>query len=157
MTSRGSPSRFLQSVLHNGVGRYICQLKRLTLIFSKDARNSLGARAFIEENVVDFAKQNPSIVMYVTPQKCSHPKIVAEYLNGAVREELVALKTAEEIVELVQKMANRSGLDIIRIRKPYHTDNPSIQGQWHPLLNKPPSLTVKPFESLPASHKEHPE
>uniref|UniRef100_A0A8C0TXK0 Mitochondrial ribosomal protein L43 n=1 Tax=Cyanistes caeruleus TaxID=156563 RepID=A0A8C0TXK0_CYACU len=64
-------------------------------------------------------------------------------LNGTVREELIASKTSEEIVQLATKMANQSGLDIIRIRKPFHTDNPSVQGQWHPLTNKPSILTVQ--------------
>lgn len=145
MTARGSPSRFLQSVLHNGVGRYVCQLKRLTLIFSKDAQPSLGAREFIEEKVVDFAKQNPGIVVYISPKPCRVPKLVGEYLNGSLREEAINSKTAEEIQQLIQKMASQSGLDIIRIRKPYHTDNPSIQGQWHPFINKPTSINLRSF------------
>ncbi|XP_075072356.1 large ribosomal subunit protein mL43 [Mixophyes fleayi] len=148
MTARGSPSRFLQSVLHNGLGRYVCQLKRLTLTFSKDAQPARGAREFIEEKIVDFAKQNPSIVVYVSPKQIAVPKLVGEYLNGAIREEDINSKTAEEITELVQKMANQSGLDIIRLRKPYHTDNPSIQGQWHPFTNKPSSINVKSFDAL---------
>ncbi|EHB18509.1 39S ribosomal protein L43, mitochondrial [Heterocephalus glaber] len=45
--------------------------------------------------------------------------------------------SVEEIATLVQKLADQSGLDVIRIRKPFHTDNPSIQGQWHPFTNKP--------------------
>ncbi|KFV51272.1 hypothetical protein N328_04277, partial [Gavia stellata] len=61
-------------------------------------------------------------------------------VNGTVREELIASKTSEEIVQLATKLA---GLDIVRIRKPFHTDNPSIQGQWHPLTNKPSILTVQ--------------
>lgn len=44
MTARGTPSRFLQSVLQNGVGRYVCQLKRISLIFSKKGQGSLGVR-----------------------------------------------------------------------------------------------------------------
>ncbi|XP_068111392.1 large ribosomal subunit protein mL43 [Hyperolius riggenbachi] len=139
MTARGSPSRFLQSVLQNGVGRYVCQLKRVTLTFSKDAQPSRGVREFIEEKIVDLAKQNPSVVMYVNPKPCRVPKLVAEYLNGSVREEAINRKTAEEIAELVQKMANQSGLEIIRIRKPQHSDNTSIQGQWHPFINQPSS------------------
>ncbi|XP_043912422.1 39S ribosomal protein L43, mitochondrial [Protopterus annectens] len=148
MTARGTASRFLQSVLQNGVGRYICQLKRITLIFSKDAQTSLGAREYIEEHVVDFARRNPSVVLYVTPKRCRVPKIVAEYLNGAVKEEEVNSKTSEEIAQLIQKMANQSGLDIIRIRKPYHTDCPSIQGQWHPFVNKPSMFNIKDFEKV---------
>lgn len=140
MTSRGTPSRFLQSVLQNGVGRYVCQLKRISIIFSRKAQSSLGVREFIEEEVVDYAKKNPSTVVYVSPQTCRIPKIVAEYLNGNVKEEIVTNKTSQQILELVTKMTNQSGLDIIRIRKPFHTDSPSIQGQWHPFTNRPPSI-----------------
>ncbi|XP_036936401.1 39S ribosomal protein L43, mitochondrial [Acanthopagrus latus] len=140
MTSRGTPSRFLQSVLQNGVGRYVCQLKRVSLIFSKKAQSSLGVREFIEEGVVDYAKKNPSTVVYVSPQASRIPKIVAEYLNGSVREEIITNKTSPQISELLTKLTNQSGLDIIRIRKPFHTDSPSIQGQWHPFTNRPPSI-----------------
>lgn len=140
MTSRGTPSRFLRSVLHNGVGRYVCQLKRVSIMFSKKAQSSLGVREFIEEGVVDYAKKNPSTVVYVSPQSSTTPKIVAEYLNGNVREEIIAMKTAPQISELLTKLTNQSGLDIIRIRKPFHTDSPSIQGQWHPFTNRPPSV-----------------
>ncbi|XP_020773948.1 39S ribosomal protein L43, mitochondrial [Boleophthalmus pectinirostris] len=140
MTSRGTPSRFLKSVLQNGVGRYVCQLKRVSIIFSKNAQSSLGVRDFIEEGVVDYAKKNPGTVVYVSPQTSRIPKIVAEYLNGNVREEIVTSKTAPQISELLTKLTNQSGLDIIRIRKPFHTDTPSIQGQWHPFTNRPPSI-----------------
>uniref|UniRef100_A0A8C5R7B3 Large ribosomal subunit protein mL43 n=1 Tax=Leptobrachium leishanense TaxID=445787 RepID=A0A8C5R7B3_9ANUR len=146
MTARGTPSRFLQSVLHNGLGRYVCQLKRVSLIFSKDAQTSLGTREFIEEKVLDFAKANPSVVLYVSPEKCRVPKLVAEYLNGSVREEGLNRMSADDIHQLIQKMANQSGLEIIRIRKPQHTDNPSIQGQWHAFTNKPTSVNIKTFE-----------
>ncbi|KAF3704178.1 39S ribosomal protein L43, mitochondrial [Channa argus] len=150
MTARGTPSRFLRSVLQNGVGRYVCQLKRITIIFSKNAQSSLGVRDFIEDGVVDYAKKNPGTVVYVSPQSCRIPKIVAEYLNGNVREETVTCKTAQQISELVSKLTNQSGLDIIRIRKPFHTDNPSIQGQWHPFTNRPPFIgPIKPQKQDP--------
>lgn len=58
-------------------------------------------------------------------------------VNGAVREESLNAKSVEEVTALVKKLANQSGLDIIRIRKPFHTDSPSVQGQWHPFTNKP--------------------
>uniref|UniRef100_A0AAV2LJZ4 Large ribosomal subunit protein mL43 n=1 Tax=Knipowitschia caucasica TaxID=637954 RepID=A0AAV2LJZ4_KNICA len=95
---------------------------------------------FIEEGVVDYAKANPGTVVYVSPQGSRIPKIVAEYLNGKVREEIITSKTAPQISELLTKLTNQSGLDIIRIRKPFHTDAPSIQGQWHPFTNRPPSI-----------------
>lgn len=139
MTARGTPSRFLRSVLQNGVGRYVCQLKRISLIFSKNAQSSLGARNFIEEGVVDYAKGNPGTVVYISPEPCRIPKLVAEYLNGNVREEIITGKTSQEISNLMTKLTNQSGQDIIRIRKPYHTDSPSIQGLWHPFTNRLPS------------------
>ncbi|XP_069560781.1 large ribosomal subunit protein mL43 [Brachyistius frenatus] len=140
MTSRGTPSRFLKSVLQNGVGRYVCQLKRVSLIFSKKGQSSLGARDFIEEGVVDYAKKNPGTVVYVSPQPIRVPKIVAEYLNGAVREEIITSKTSPQISELLTKLTGQSGLEVIRIRKHFHTDSPSVQGQWHPFTNRPPSI-----------------
>ncbi|GCC19767.1 large ribosomal subunit protein mL43 [Chiloscyllium punctatum] len=156
MTARGSASRFLQSVLQNGVGRYICQLKRITLVFSKDAPSSRGVREFIEEGVVDFAKQNPGVMVYVTAKQCNVPKLVGEYLNGSVREEPLNRKNADEVGQLIQKMASQSGLDIIRIRKPYHTDNPSIQSQWTPFTNKPSVLNVHDFEQVKGRSKGKP-
>ncbi|XP_051883673.1 39S ribosomal protein L43, mitochondrial isoform X2 [Pristis pectinata] len=123
MTARGTASRFLQGVLHNGVGR-----------------------EYIEEGVIDFARQNPGIVLYVTEKKCHVPKLVGEYLNGAVREESLSSKTAREVAQLIQKMATQSGLDKIRIRKPYHTDSPSVQGQWNPFINKPTALNLQDFK-----------
>lgn len=44
MTGRGTPNRFLTSVLHNGLGRYVQQLQRLSLSLSRDAPPSRGAR-----------------------------------------------------------------------------------------------------------------
>ncbi|KGL87385.1 hypothetical protein N301_14668, partial [Charadrius vociferus] len=62
---------------------------------------------------------------------------------GTGRQGLNASKTSEEMLQLATKLAGQSGLDIIRIRKPFHTNNPSVQGQWHPLTNKPSALTVR--------------
>ncbi|XP_028331783.1 large ribosomal subunit protein mL43 isoform X1 [Gouania willdenowi] len=140
MTSRGTTSRFLKSVLQNGVGRYVCQLKRVSILFSKKNQGSLGVRDFIEDGIVDYAKKNPGTVVYVSPQPARVPKIVAEYLNGNVKEEIITNKTSLEISQLMTKLTNQSGLDIIRIRKPFHTDSPSIQGLWHPFTNRPPAI-----------------
>ncbi|KAM4851777.1 large ribosomal subunit protein mL43 [Thomomys bottae] len=137
MTARGTPSRFLTSVLHNGLGRYVQQLQRLSFSLSRDASSSRGVREYVEQAVIDFARRNPGVVIYVNPRPCQVPTVVAEYLNGSTREESLKCMSVEEITTLVQKLANQSGLDIIRIRKPFHTVNPSIQGQWHPFTNKP--------------------
>ncbi|XP_054974867.1 39S ribosomal protein L43, mitochondrial [Sorex araneus] len=150
MTARGTPSRFLTSVLHNGLGRYVQQLQRLSFTLSRDGPSSRGAREFVEQAAIDFARRNPGVVLYVNPRPCCVPRVVAEYLNGAVHEESLHGKSLEEIGALVQKLAARSGLDVIRIRKPFHTDNPSIQGQWHPFTNKALAAGgLRPRESPP--------
>ncbi|XP_019411586.1 PREDICTED: 39S ribosomal protein L43, mitochondrial [Crocodylus porosus] len=143
MTGRGTSSRFLASVLRNGLGRYVCQLQRLSLVFSPASPSSRGARDYVEEKVVDFARSNPGIVVYVNPKDCRGPTVVAEYLNGTVREESIANRTVEDIAQLICKLASQSGLEIIRIRKPFHTNHPSIQGQWHPFTNKPSGLGLQ--------------
>lgn len=143
MTGRGAPSRFLAAVLGSGLGRSVRQLQRLQLLFSPAAPDARGARQFVEEAAAEFARRHPEVVLYVRPGGGPAPVLLAEYLNGTVREELIANKTSEEIAQLATKLANQSGLDIVRIRKPFHTDNPSVQGQWHPLTNKPLALLVR--------------
>lgn len=79
MTARGTASRFLTSVLHNGLGRYVQQLQRLSFSLSRDAPSSRGAREFVEREVTDFARRNPGVVIYVNPRPCCVPRVVAEY------------------------------------------------------------------------------
>ncbi|XP_038037489.2 large ribosomal subunit protein mL43 isoform X2 [Anas platyrhynchos] len=150
MTARGAASRFLGAALCCGLGRYVRQLQRLQLLFSPIAPDARGARQFVEERAAEFARGHPEVVLYVRNEGGAAPVLRAEYssppcaaVNGTVREELIANKTSEEIAQLATKLANQSGLDVVRIRKPFHTDNPSIQGQWHPLTNKPPALLVR--------------
>lgn len=57
----------------------------------------------------------------------------------------LANQRADEICKWVELMKTRSGVEIVRLRKTWHTDNPSIQGMWHPFLNKDTSLNVKTF------------
>ncbi|KAM9282572.1 large ribosomal subunit protein mL43 isoform 2-T2 [Cariama cristata] len=79
MTGRGSPSRFLAAVLHNGVGRYVRQLQRLQLLFSPTAADARGARQFVEEAALDFARQHPDVVLYISPRSGRAPLLLAEY------------------------------------------------------------------------------
>lgn len=46
----------------------------------------------------------------------------------------------EEVQEIVTSLRNESGEEVKKLRKFWHTENPSIQGTWNPFLNKPPSL-----------------
>lgn len=72
-------SGFPRAPLNNGLGRYVCQLKRITLKFCKNNGSSQGMRAFIENKLIDFAKTNPGVVVYVKPRRHRTPVMVAEY------------------------------------------------------------------------------
>uniref|UniRef100_UPI00358E3F40 large ribosomal subunit protein mL43 n=1 Tax=Myxine glutinosa TaxID=7769 RepID=UPI00358E3F40 len=143
MTGRATASRFLQSVLHNGLGRYVCQLSRITLAFSKGSQTSRGVRDYVENHVVDFAKKHQGTVVYISPRRCHVPKVTAEYLNGGTKVVALNSKSAEEIAQVITLMANQSGLDVVRIRKPFHTEHPSIQGLWQPFVNKRSQLSPR--------------
>ena len=44
LTSSSQPAEYISSNLHNGVGRYVCQLQRVTFKFCKEHSNSRGMR-----------------------------------------------------------------------------------------------------------------
>ncbi|XP_023221726.1 39S ribosomal protein L43, mitochondrial-like [Centruroides sculpturatus] len=145
MSNATIPSDFLRSVLQNGVGRYVCQLKRVTLKFCKSHGGSKGVREFIETELIDFARQNPGTVVYLQPRRHRGPVISAEYLNGNKDWLYCQNYTRDEVRKWLEYMKNKSGLPIVRIRKYHHTDSPSIQGVWHPFIHKPTHLNLAKF------------
>lgn len=139
------PSNFLKSVLQNGVGRYVCQLKRVTLKFCKSHGGSRGVREYIETDLVDFARSNSGTVVYLKPRRHRGPVIKAEYLNGNTDWLYCQNYTRDEVRKWLEYMLTKSGNPIVRFRKPYHTDSPSIQGVWNPFTHKPTYLNVSKF------------
>merc|ERR1712062_99558 len=79
MSQRAIPVDFVKSVLHNGVGRYVCQLQRITIKFCKSHITSKGVRDFIE-HLMDFTRRHPGVVVYLKPRRFKTPMIVGEYL-----------------------------------------------------------------------------
>lgn len=51
----------------------------------------------------------------------------------------------DQICKWIETYRTRSGDKIIRYRKPWHTDTPSIQGVWHPFMFKDPKISTKTF------------
>jgi hypothetical protein len=78
-TSKSTPADYIRTNLHNGVGRYVCQLQRITFKFCKEHPSSLGIREFLEDDLLDFARNNSGIVVYLQPRRHGRPKIFAEY------------------------------------------------------------------------------
>ncbi|KAL0269569.1 UNVERIFIED_CONTAM: hypothetical protein PYX00_007259 [Menopon gallinae] len=136
-----------QAVLSNGLGRYIPQCQRITLKFCKSSGSSLGMRSFIENDVIEFAKNNPSVVLYLKPRRHRGPVIVAEYLNGERKWIPVNQKTREEINKWLHLLVTESGQPEKTLIQWWNTQHPSIQGPWSPFYNKNPELNVVKFPS----------
>ncbi|VDM25459.1 unnamed protein product [Hydatigera taeniaeformis] len=141
MSGNVLPRAVLKVPLSLGIGRYVCQLKRITFKFCKSRSDSLGVRDFIENQVVSFARSNPSVVFYVKPRRHRAPLLVAEYrkfiavyfaMNGNWQYLRMAKMSSQEIAAWVQFMITRSGENIMPIYKPRSSYMPSIQGMWSP-------------------------
>ena len=60
---------------------------------------------------------------------------------------LVNNYSRDEICQWVEFMRTRSGDQIVRLRKPWHTDTPSVQGIWTPYTNSNPEHNLRTFPS----------
>jgi large subunit ribosomal protein L43 len=70
---------FVNAPLSNGIGRFVQQCNRMTIKFCKSGGGSGGVREFIQNDLVDFARQNPGTVLYLKPRRHRSPVVVAEY------------------------------------------------------------------------------
>ncbi|KAL5477902.1 hypothetical protein EMCRGX_G024757 [Ephydatia muelleri] len=126
----------LSAPLNNGIGRYLCQLKRLTLQYCKNGGSSNGMREYIDTHVIKFALANPQVSVYVRHRPSRHPRIIGEFLNGNSKVIAVNKLKCKEVKEHVDLLRTSSGIKATKLKKWWHTDNPSIQGNWSPFLNK---------------------
>ena len=69
----------------------------------------------------------------------------------------MAKYTASEVCQWVEHLRCRSGEDIVRLRKTWHTDTPSVQGIWTPFTNLDPNLAVTPLPDEKLSRRAAPE
>ncbi|XP_026318511.1 39S ribosomal protein L43, mitochondrial [Hyposmocoma kahamanoa] len=136
-------SGFVRAPLQNGVGRYVCQLQRIVLKFCKSHGGSRGLRDYIEQNLVDFAKENPGIVVYLKPRRHRSAVVVGEYLNGERVWMSLHNKTHSEITKWIEVLRTQHGdVSSVRLRKFQHTEYPSVQGPWTPFTFKDSELNV---------------
>ncbi|CAG9864048.1 unnamed protein product [Phyllotreta striolata] len=139
-------SGFINVPLKNGIGRYVGQLQRVVLKFCKNNGSSAGMREFIETELVNFAKSNPGVVVYVKPRRHKTAVIKAEYLNGDSQWLNCRNFTKEEIQKWLELLKRQQiNHDGQRIRKLWHTDHPSIQGPWTPFTFRDPQLNLATF------------
>lgn len=137
--------------LNNGVGRFIPQLMRLTIKFCKERPTSQGVREYIEQDIVQFAKENPHVALYLKPRRNRSPVIVAEYLNGERHWKSFHCYTRDEVREWLDVMRNASGKEFQVQQKYEYTDNPSIQGMWNSFTNVDPKIALAQFPNAELS------
>ena len=59
---------------------------------------SYVCREFIQQDVSQFAKQNPGTVVYLKPRRHRSPVLVAEYLNGESHWQSLQNLTVAEVI-----------------------------------------------------------
>ncbi|KAK4472440.1 hypothetical protein MN116_003693 [Schistosoma mekongi] len=146
MSGNALPRAILHAVYGTTTLRFVPQLQRITLKCCKFRRDSQGVRDYIENYLVDFARDNPSTVIYVKPRRNRPPLLVAEYrMFGYIQIIILIIvvcgnwqyvraqgMTCEEIANWINFLRTRSGVNIFPIHKYWSTKRPSIQGMWHP-------------------------
>lgn len=133
------------------------------MLFNK----KLFFREFIENDLIDFARKNPGVVVYLQPKRHRLPKIFAEYcikfyiktiymkksnwfsikVNGSTQTLNLNEHSRDQLVRWLEFMRTRKGDTLVRLLKKQKTHNPSIQGVWTPFTNKSQQLSVESFPS----------
>ena len=126
--------------LHWQFDRYVCQLKRLVINYCPNGRDSRGLRRFLDFEVSKFVKDNPGIAVYAYECPQQAPKLVATYMDGNEKITTVPNHEPKAIAEVFDRILTDSGRNwgTERLKKPWISMNPSIQGTWNPFLFKPP-------------------
>jgi large subunit ribosomal protein L43 len=117
----------------------------MTIKFCKSHGSSNGVRNFIETDMVDFARRNPGIAMYLKPRRHRSPVVVAEYLNGERHWMSLQNCEMEEVAKWLEVLSTSASEGNIRYKAFQHTDNPSVQGVWTPFTYKTPDHNIMEF------------
>jgi len=136
---RGWGFNYVQVPHHNGVTGYTQQLQRVTLKFCKHKPHSRGVRDYIEQHLIQYAKDNPSVAVYLKPRRHKTPVIVAEYCNGHEEYLNLGYRPVDEVARWVEHYTHRSGMPTVLLESGHHTHTPSVQGNWTPWTNRHPS------------------
>jgi len=78
-------------------------------------------------------------------------------VNGNTVHLNVAQQSSTEVCQWLEHLRCRSGENILRLRKTWHTDTPSVQGIWTPFTNLDPRLAVTSLPDERLSRRLAPE
>lgn len=136
---------YLKAAYYQGHGRYVNQILRLTLKFCKNNPGSREVRKFIETRLVDVAKENPGVVIYVKPRMYKNPVLTTEYISGEQHYLNLTRVGCESIEEWMKWHIHRSGDELYKLHRPVATYRPSIQGIWTPFYFRNPRFNKLEF------------
>merc|ERR1712013_261904 len=125
--------------------RFPAHLSRVTLKFCKGHGGSNGVRQFIQQDVVQWAKKNPSTVVYLKPRRHRSPVLVAEYLNGERHWQSLHNFSCDEVGAWMDYYRTHSGREFMDQFKMHYTDYASIQGYWNPHTHADPRIATAEF------------
>ncbi|KAF8465279.1 thioredoxin-like protein [Kalaharituber pfeilii] len=120
------------SKAQNGLAGFILQCKRMEFNYCDWAGSSKGMKAFLTHDLPNFARENPSIEMVVSPRPHKHPIIRGVYING--REKVICVRNLEhqQILQKAILLKNSSGSKLKKINKPVASMNESVRGIFSP-------------------------
>jgi len=78
-------------------------------------------------------------------------------VNGKSVYMTIANNTPGEVCQWLEHLRCRSGDEIVRLRKLWHTDTPSVQGIWTPFTHLDPHLALTSFPDEKLSRRTGPE
>lgn len=84
-------------------------------------------------------------MVYLKPRRFKTGVVVGEYLDGSYHWQSLHKMGREEIKLWLELMTTRSGQALQVFIKEHKIEWPSVQGSWHPFLNKPTELNVAKF------------
>ncbi|CAD5212298.1 unnamed protein product [Bursaphelenchus xylophilus] len=119
---------------HSGwARRAIPQLHRLTINFDLKNEASVGTRQFIEVELGNFARANPSVAIYVIPRRQTVPTVRGEYANGRTVHLNLKGMMLNEVSRHMNDLRCRSGEPIVKLKSLQTAQIKSVQGEWSPL------------------------
>ena len=118
--------------------RGVFQLQKLRLFYCEHGGSSRAVRDYLASGkIVDWARDHPHVELQVRLRNGKHPYVEAEYKTQAAAHQICVknYESPREIEQTLDKLHNRSGRKIKRLKKPVYSATPSIQGIWTPMLD----------------------
>jgi large subunit ribosomal protein L43 len=113
--------------------RGVWQMSNLTLYFCKQGGSSRGVREFLNtEEIVRFARENPSIQISVKEKRNRHPHAVAQYANNIIQRNDLRNVESMGVLPVMYRLRNRLPRRQTEFKfwNRARTHTRSVQGQW---------------------------